>query len=144
MECYDQLLGPKEYGCSPHHEIFSIFADEVFINSVLTGRIGFGPIIDPIHHGWFRTIRIIQKVLRFVGILIHRSKHSIPDPQCFVCNQSIISEKIAENVLMKYETLVIKSTLKPDKLNQFKEFNSVLYYQSRITEENPFTTHDLD
>ena len=144
MECYDHLLEPKEDGYGPHHEIFSIFAEEVFINSVSTGRIGFGPLIDPIHHGWFRTIRIIQNVLRFVGILIHRLKHAVSDPQCFVCNQSIVSEKLAEEVLMRYETLVVKATLKPDKLNQFKEFNSVLYYQSRITEEKPFTTHDLD
>ena len=48
MECYDHLLDPKESGYSPHHVIFSIFADEVYINSVSTGRIGFGPIIDPI------------------------------------------------------------------------------------------------
>ena len=45
---------------------------------------------------------------------------------------------------MRYESLVIKATLKPEKLSLFKEVNGVLYYQSRITAENPFTTHDLD
>ena len=143
-ECYDHLLDPREDGSYHDHEIFSIFANEVFINSVATGRVGFGPIIDPISNGWFRTIRIIQNVLRFTGTLLHWRNHVGPSNQCYVCNQLKILEKDAENVLMRYETQVIKVTLKPDKLNQFKEFDGVLYYQSRITEENLFTTHDLD
>ena len=143
-ECYDHLLLPREDSEPSSHEIFSIFADEIFVNSVATGRIGFGPIIDPIFHGWFKTIRIIQLVLKFVGVLLHRRNHTNRVVSCFICSKSSPSERDAVDVLMRYESLVIKATLKPEKLSLFKEVNGVLYYQSRITAENPFTTHDLD
>ena len=49
-----------------------------------------------------------------------------------------------EDVMIRYETSTIKQSLKPEKLTQFKEHQGILYYQSRITEENPFRTEDLD
>ena len=67
-------LDPKEDWNLHAHEIFSIFANEVFVNSVAMGRIGFGPIIDPISLGWFRTIRIIVNVQKITGVLFQWRK----------------------------------------------------------------------
>ena len=55
-ECFDHLLHSRDDRNTQNHEIFSIFTDEFIVNSVATGRIGFGSMVDPIHNGWFKTL----------------------------------------------------------------------------------------
>ena len=126
-ECYDHLLEPSQ-DSSQHHAIFSIFNDEVFVNSAAAGRLGNSLIVDPIHHGWFRAIRILQNLLRFIGAINHRRNHTIKGLICHICNGIDVSEREAEKVLLKYETATIKNSLKPEKLKQFGELDGILYY----------------
>ena len=126
-ECYDHLLEPSQ-DSGQHHAIFSIFNDEVFVNSAAAGRLGNSLIVDPIHHGWFRAIRILQNLLRFIGTINHRRNHTIKGLICHICNGIDVSEREAEKVLLKYETATIKNSLKPEKLKQFGELDGILYY----------------
>ena len=126
-ECYDHLLEPSQ-DSGQHHAIFSIFNDEVFVNSAAAGRLGNSLIVDPIHHGWFRAIRILQNLLRFIGAINHRRNHTFKGLICHICNGIDVSEREAEKVLLKYETATIKNSLKPEKLKQFGELDGILYY----------------
>ena len=74
----------------------------------------------------------------------HRRNHTIKGLNCHVCKGTDVSEKEAENVLLKYESATIKDSLKPEKLKQFRELDGILYYRSRITQDNPFKTEGLD
>ena len=75
-ECYNHLLEPSQDN-SQHQGIFSIFIHKIFVNSTAAGRSGNHLIIDPLYHDWFRTIRIIQNVLKFIGAVSHRRNHII-------------------------------------------------------------------
>ena len=143
-ECYDHLLDPQHNESRQSHEIFSIFRNEVFVNSTAMGRGKNYIIIDPIYYGWFKSIRIIQHILSFIGAINHRRNHILSNFNWHICSNCQVPEKDAEDVMSRYETSTKKQSLKPEKLTQFKEHQGILYYQSRITEENPFRTEDLD
>ena len=55
-----------------------------------------------------------------------------------------VLEQNVEKSLFKYETRVIKESMKPDQVQEFEEVDSVLYYQGRIAQENQLKTHDLE
>ena len=144
-ECYDHLLDPTmEPNPTTQHQIFSIIADEAFVSTVAVGRSYGTLLVDPIYHGWLRALRIISNMLSFVSSI----KHAVHRPKvmdnCYICTNSVITESEAELVLLRYETCVIRSSLPFEKLKQFSEHNGILYYQSRLTEENPFRVEDLD
>ena len=59
--------------------------------------------------------------------------------------QSIrIQDNDAEAVLVGYESAVIRDTIKPGSLKNFRDQDGIIHIFPRITEENPFRTHDLE
>ena len=45
--------------------------------------------------------------------------------------------------MFRYETRVIKESMKPDQLQEFEEMGDILYYQGRVAQENRLKTQDL-
>ena len=55
-----------------------------------------------------------------------------------------IQDKDAETVLFRCEANVIRETLKPAILKNFRDQDGIIYFQGRITKENPFRTYDIE
>ena len=130
-ECFDHLLSPTAF-----HQLFVQNSEPVFVSAVAAGRVQYSLLVDPIKFGWFRTLRIIKYILKFIQVLKVRKSPSIQPTRIQDCD--------AESVLLMYESAVIRDTLKPDLLKRFRDQNGIIYYQGRITEENPFQIHDLE
>ena len=129
-ECFDNLLSPTAF-----HQLFVQYSEPIFVAAVTTGRVNYELIVDPIRFGWFRALRIVKYVLKFVQKL--KTKYIL------TTTPIDIQDCDAENVFIRYESAVIRDTLKPGTLQNFRDQDGIIYFQGRITEENPFRTHDL-
>ena len=107
-------------------------------------------LVDPVLHGWFKTIRIMNIVLGFIEKMKHGKHKLIPDEKCQVCKHENkmwdvrYMEKKSEDALCKYETKVLKYALKSVQLRTYEEREGILYYSGRLTKEAPLRTEDLD
>ena len=54
------------------------------------------------------------------------------------------NESDAEKYLFRYETQVIKKSVKNEYIQEFEEIDGILMYQGRIAQENQVKTQDLD
>ena len=140
-ECFDQLLLDTPIST---HTLFRLHPDTTCASSVAAGRGVLSLIIDPIYFGWFKTLRILKLVIKFTKIIQHRKHQTSKNKSCHICNNEELKDWDAEQVLFKYETQVVKATMKPEKLKAFKEQEGILYHQGRITSKNPFRIKDLD
>ena len=120
-ECFDHLLSPTAF-----HQLFVQYSEPTFIAAVAIGRVHYELLVDPIRFGWFRALRIIKYVLKFIQRLKSKGISS---------NYPInIQDCDAENVFIKYESAVIRDTLKPGVLQNFRDQDGIIYFQGRITE----------
>ena len=140
-ECFDQLLLDSPIST---HTLFRLHADTVVISAAATGRGCRSLLIDPVYFGWFRTLRILKTVLKFIKAIRHKSHKSFKLSSCHLCCEEQIADWEAEQILVRYESDVIKGSLKLEQRKMYTELDGILYYQGRITAENPFKTMDLD
>ena len=140
-ECFDQLLLDSPIST---HTLFRLHADTVVISAAAAGRGCRSLLIDPVYFGWFRTLRILKTVLKFIKAIRHKSHKSFKLNSCHLCCEEQIADWEAEQILVRYESDVIKGSLKLEQRKMYTEVDGILYYQGRITAENPFKTMDLD
>ena len=123
-------------------------------------KVGRGSqmLIDIIKHGWSKSLKILTRVHQFAYKAMHQShikKGVMTHQRCQLCQA--ISETAgidteiekffickSKDYLFRQETKRIKLTLSKKKIDGFIEQNGILYYESRLNEENPITTTDLD
>ena len=106
--------------------------------------------IDLIGLGWFRARRRLARVLIAWEKWTHKALHLIiKNNDCHICQTQtpskdpILSQRV-DNVLFRHETKIIKTFVSPSRLNRFSERDSILYYPSRLSSDNPFRFQDLD
>ena len=118
-------------------------------SSVGSARVQFNLLVDPVLHGWTRALRVINYLLTVPKKVKHRA-HLIPDKNCHIFMtmetgwEVRTNESNAEKYLFRYETQVIKKSMKIDQIQEFEELDGILFYQGRIAQENQLKTQDLD
>ena len=123
------------------------FSPSVFALSVARGSAEL--IVDPVFLGWRRALRVISYVKATSKILNHR-KHLISISSCEICKleedkwKPNEDETGAEDVLFRYETSVIKTTVKKSALQRFLEKDGIIYADGRLSAEFQFKTEELD
>ena len=81
-------------------------------------------LVDPVLHGWTRSLRIINYLLAVPKKVKHKS-HLILDASCQICETTKTrgefrtDELNAEKYLFRYETQVIKKFMKDDLIQEF-------------------------
>ena len=151
-ECFEEgFLGefvPRKQGKEEVNKDESDMNDKihVFSSTVIKSKVWYP--VDPLYHGWLRTLRIIN-YLRALYISKKHDSHLIQDPDCQICSQGRAwdprtDENGAEKILFRIETSIIKDTVKTEKLLQYCELDGVLYYQGRLPKEYQFRITDLD
>ena len=106
-------------------------------------------IIDPVYHGWRRSLRILGYV-RAIWDRFNHKNHLIPIIECDMCRLGVTvwdprtNEDAGESYFFRYETQVIKKTIKPKLLEMFQEDQGILYDHGRLSAEFQFKTQDVD
>ena len=112
-------------------------------------RVQVNLLVDPVLHGWTKTLRIVNYLLALPKRLKHRL-HLIPDKNCVICEAGdnpwnpTENEKEVEKSLFRYKTRVIMECLKLERIQEYEEAEGILFYQGRINPENQLRTQDLD
>ena len=122
----------------------------IFSNSISSLAFGSARVqVDvPLLHGWTKSLRLINYLLALPKGLKHKL-HLIPDKNSQICQAGdmrwdpTVLEENAEKYLFRYETRVIKGSMKPEQVQEFEEIDGILYNQGRIAQENQLKTQDL-
>ena len=144
IECFSEPFLPE----SKQIEV-NFTSDNPSIFRAAAGE-GWGEfIIDPVKFGWQKTIRILNIVLRFSSVLKHRTKHKYSVQECELCYpvkrpDPRNNHQESKDVMYRFETKRLKESLSKRQLEKFKYHQGILYYESRISKENPFKFKDLD
>lgn len=114
-------------------------------------RIPF--IVDIIGLGWFRAVRVMANVRRFINKVNHRRLHARRGKQnddCIYCKPLTLAEETAcleteaEADFFKYETRCLKEKLPKKKQVKFQLKDEIFYFSGRLSKENPFRFRDVD
>ena len=103
--------------------------------------------VDPVLHGWTRTLRIINYLLTLPKKIKHKY-HLISDKNCQICEtikngwELRTNEQDAEKYLFRYEIQNIKRCMKIEHIQEFEETEGILFYQGRIASVNQLRTQD--
>ena len=100
-------------------------------NSALSLAAGLARVqvnlpVDPVLHGWTKTLRVIHHLLALPKRLKHKL-YLVPDKNCLISEardnpwNPTESEKEVEKSLFRYETRVIKGCMKPDQIQEYEE-----------------------
>ena len=114
--------------------------------------------IDLRYYGYEASIRKLSLVIQSISQKTHTYHVSKGTPEkmnCLYCRATKISNakpfqfkmayrNFALEYLLRQESRKLKQQLSPTKIKQYTEINGILYYHSRITEEVPTTTADID
>ena len=133
-------------------------SQNISINMSNSGPVSLGPkgarvwkefIIDPVRLGWRKTIRILNIVLKFKECIIHKTFHGYSVVDCRRCQETESKDprdnhQKSKDILFKNESKLIAETLSSKQLSRFTENEGILYFRSRILNENPFKFKDLD
>ena len=141
LECYDQLLLENPISTNT---LFRLHSDTPCVSAAAAGRGTQVLPIDPIYFGWYKTLRILKNVILFTKLVRHKLHGEVRSFTCSVCEEEEVTDQEAEMMLFRYETKIVKKTLKPEKIKQFTEEDGILYHQGRLSAENPFRSEDLD
>ena len=106
------------------------------MSTVTAGRVQYNILVDPIKFGWFKALRIIKLILNF--------EHNLKIKKNPGLQPTKIQDKDAKTVLVRCEGSVLRDTLKPALLKNFRDQDGIIYFQGRNTEENPFRTYDIE
>ena len=91
--------------------------------------------IDPL--GWKKTIRILNIVLKFKDTVKHKTFRGYSVVEC-----QRSQDNHQKDILFKYESQIIGKTISSKKLSKFTENERLVYFQKRISNENPFKSKD--
>ena len=143
-ECFSEPFLPE----SQEIKINFVLNNPVFYLAV-AGRGWDELMIDPIRFGWQKTLRILNIVLKFRSVLKHRTCHKYSVQECEICTPVKIPDprnnhQESKNTLFRFESKRLSKSLGKKQLEKFTWNQGILYYQSRISEENPFKFKDLD
>ena len=88
------------------------------LSSACGGRGSVELIVDVLANGWFRSLRILSFCVSFCGEKKHKRSHKIVVANCEICTRGEVwevkhMEEKSVKLLCRYETAVIKKTLKP-------------------------------
>ena len=114
--------------------------------------------MDLIKHGWMKSIKALATVLRTVSTFIHKchlKKGVDKRDNCPLCTalETSAGDKaeagkifriLAKDYLFRKESSRLKLLLSKKNLAKYHEKAGILYLQSRLSEENPVSVHDLD
>ena len=101
-------------------------------------RIGVDILIEPISLGWYRSLRVLRRVVKFIS----NSHASLGQTNNISSKYS--SESDLETVFFHYESRVINQSMKPEQIKKYKNMDRVLYYRSRFMDKTQFKVADLD
>ena len=146
------------YGCNDQLDHCDMCKCDVKFSSfaLSCGRVPLG--LDIIKFGWIKSIRYLATIAREVANFMHRfhkKKGELTKNNCPLCraiedtnNDATECGKIfrehARNLLFRQESTRVKSVLPAKKLESLVEVDGILYFESRLSEENPVTQKDLD
>ena len=110
-----------------------------------------GPwLIDIIHFGWRKTLRILANVHFFISKLRHKvhSKLGKKVANCKFCDGEALPmidfEKASEMYIFRTESEIIVQTTPALKLRSFRLDNGILVYDGRLNEDNPIICKDIE
>ena len=120
-------------------------------------KAGEPPIIDLRYFGYAMALTVLAVIIRFGSSKIHDmhiakgfpGKSDCPYCKALrICDEksfrfSGIFRDYALEYLLRIETKHLKKTLSPTKMKHFTEIDGILYYQSRLSEENQVKCIDL-
>ena len=146
VECFEEpvKLDPSVAEFNPLSTHLAVSA-----NSLASGRVGSVLIVDPVYYGWLKAIRIINLLLTWRKKANHRT-HNGRVEDCYFCVtgkgmwNSLFVPARAENYLFRYESTVMKRSLKADQLKKYKEVDGIFYFHGRLNEETPLLVKDMD
>ena len=109
-------------------------------------------LVDLIALGWFRALRTLRSVLKFVLFAkhaVHKKKGTSTEdcPLCLHSKESALESRLwsmAEEYLFRQESERVRQVTPERKLKKYIEKDGILYFSSRLAEENPFRFRDLD
>ena len=109
-------------------------------------------LVDLIALGWFRALRTLSAVLRFVLFskhAVHKKKGTTLEdcPLCSNLEGPALASRIwsmAEQYLFRQESKRVRQVTPRRRLEKYIAKDGVLYFSSRLAEENPFRFRDLD
>ena len=128
-----------------------------FSSFALKAGRGSLSLVDPISQGWAKSIRQLSNAFKYVAISshkVHNTKGLKSTEDCKMCQHSEeagldpvevnkLFTKQAKDYLFRIESSRIKEILPKKKLDSLIEENGILYFDSRLKEENPITQSDL-
>ena len=96
-----------------------------------------------------KTIRILNIVLKFKECITHKTFHGYSVVDCRRCQETERKDprenhQKSKDILFKNESKLITETLSSKRLSKFMEKEGILYFRSRVSNENPFKFKDLD
>ena len=146
-ECIDD-----PYEVSPDSHIFSVShnLDKLNHSYIAPGRDSEGLLLDIVHFGWNRSLRILNHVIGFSQRLAHKAKHPEKIFSCTMCSMDRVSADFRDNIqssrdyLFRYESRVIQKSYNKKQLNKYFLKDGIYYHQGRFTAYNPFRFKDLD
>ena len=124
------------------------FSNSISPLAASSARVQVNLVVDPVLHGWTTTLRLMNYLLALPKKLT-RKLHLISDKNCQISEAGdmkwdpAVLEENAEKSLFRYETRVIKGSMKPEQVQEFEEIDGILYNQGRIAQENQLKTQDL-
>ena len=140
------------YEINPGIHIFSVNhnLDKSNHSYIASGRDSEGLLLDILHFGWNRSLRILNHVIGFSQRLAHKAKHPEKIFLCVICTRDRISIDSRDNIqrsrdyLFKYESRVIQKSYNKKQLNKYFLKDGIYYHQGRFTADNPIRFKDLD
>ena len=91
-------------------------------------RMGVDLLIDPVSLGWYKSLRVLRRVVTFISNFQTNlgKKEKISSRFCSVKDLEFCSVKHLENVFFLYESRVIRQSLKPEQTRKFECIDDVM------------------
>ena len=127
VDCYDDAMK----GEFSQFEENSIHQSN-YISSFVAGsaRVQVNLEVDPVFHGWTKTLRLKNYLLALPKKLKHKLP-LIPKQNCQMCKvgdmkwDPTVLKEDAEKSLFRFKTKVIKKTMKPELVEEIEEIDGI-------------------
>ena len=123
VECFDDAM-TEEFSQLDENSVH--FSNSLTFLAVGSARVQVNLVVDPVLHGWTKTLRLINYLLALPKRLKHKL-HLIPDKNCQICQAGdlkwdpTVLEENTEKTLFRYETRVIKGNMKLEQVRSLKK-----------------------
>ena len=111
---------------SQHKDSSVYVSNSAFSLATGSARAEVNLPVDPVLHGWTKTLRVINYMLALPKQLKHKL-HLVLDKNCLIYEardnpwNPTESEKEVEKSLFRYKTRVFKGCMKPDQIQEYEE-----------------------